>query len=83
MFCATDADAYGSVIYQTLQEATKARGARKIKIVHLGLHPWEAIEAGLEIEEVEGEQKAQGRLPTMCSNAMSSFLVKLRAVLLG
>ena len=46
VFCVTDADAYGTMIYQTLQEATKARGARKIKIVHLGLHPWEAVEAG-------------------------------------
>jgi hypothetical protein len=53
VFCATDADAYGSMIYQTLQEATKARGARKIKIVHVGLQPWEAIDMGLEVETVK------------------------------
>jgi hypothetical protein len=54
----TDADAYGSMIHQTLQEATKARGARKVNIVHLGLQPWEAIEMGLEIETVEpGERR--------------------------
>ena len=41
------------MIYQTLQEATKARGARKIEIIHLGLHPWEAVEMGLEVETVE------------------------------
>jgi hypothetical protein len=55
--CVTDADAYGTMIYQTFQDATKARGARKIKIVHLGLHPWEAVKAGLEIEEVEKGKK--------------------------
>jgi hypothetical protein len=57
VFCVTDADAYGTMIYQTFQEATKARGARKIKIVHIGLHPWEAIEAGMEIEKVEESKR--------------------------
>jgi hypothetical protein len=57
IFCVHDADAYGSVIYQTFQEATKARGARKIKIVNLGLEPWEAIENGLEVEEVPPGQR--------------------------
>ena len=32
IFCVHDADAYGTMIYQTFQEATKARGARKIQI---------------------------------------------------
>jgi hypothetical protein len=41
------------MIYQTLQEATKARGARKIKIVHVGLQPWEAIEMDLDVETVK------------------------------
>ena len=50
VFCATDADASGSMIYQTLQEATRARGARKIKIVKIGLEPWEALAMGLEVE---------------------------------
>jgi hypothetical protein len=58
IFCVHDADAYGTMIYQTFQEATKARGARKIRIVNLGLEPWEAVEADLEVEEVpEGEQR--------------------------
>jgi hypothetical protein len=52
IFCAHDADGYGSMIYQTFQEATKARGARKIKIVNIGLEPWEAIEMGLRVETV-------------------------------
>jgi hypothetical protein len=57
VFCVHDADAYGTMIYQTFQEATKARGARKIRIVNLGLEPWEAAEMGLEIEEVEEKNR--------------------------
>jgi hypothetical protein len=53
IFCVHDADAYGTMIYQTFQQATRARGARKIQIVNLGLEPWEAVERGLEIESVE------------------------------
>jgi hypothetical protein len=53
VFCVHDADASGTMIYQTLQEETKARGARKVEIVNLGLEPWEAIAMGLEVEEVE------------------------------
>jgi hypothetical protein len=53
VFCAHDADAFGTTIYQTLQEATKARGARKIRIINLGLEPREAVAMGLEIEDVE------------------------------
>jgi hypothetical protein len=52
VFCAHDADASGTMIYQTLQEATRARGARKIKIVNIGLEPWEAVEMGLEVEDI-------------------------------
>ncbi len=58
VFCVHDADGYGTMIYQTLQEATKARGARKIEIINLGLEPWEAIAMGLEIETVkEGDRR--------------------------
>ena len=53
IFCVHDADASGTMIYQTFQEATKARGARKIKVVNLGLEPWEALAMGLEVEDVE------------------------------
>jgi hypothetical protein len=41
------------MIYQTFQEATRARGARKIKIINLGLEPWEGFELGLQSEPVE------------------------------
>jgi hypothetical protein len=58
IFCVHDADAFGTMIYQTFQEATKARGARKIEIVNLGLELWEAVEADLEVEDVErGDQR--------------------------
>jgi hypothetical protein len=53
IFCVHDADAYGTMIYQTFQDETKARGARKIKIINLGLEPWEAVDTGLEVETVE------------------------------
>jgi hypothetical protein len=57
IFCVHDADAYGTMIYHTFQEETKARGARKIQIVNLGLEPWEAVAAGLETEDVEAGEK--------------------------
>jgi hypothetical protein len=53
VFCVHDADASGTMIYQTLQDATRARGARRIRIVNLGLEPWEAVEMGLEVETLE------------------------------
>jgi len=57
VFLVHDGDAYGTMIYQTFQEATKARGARKIRIINLGLEPWEALDLGLEIEDVEREDR--------------------------
>jgi hypothetical protein len=58
VFCVHDADAYGTMIFETFQEATKARGARKIQIINLGLEPWEADAMGLEVEDVEtGERR--------------------------
>jgi DNA topoisomerase VI subunit A len=53
VFCAHDADASGTMIYQTLQEATRAREARKIEIINIGLEPWEAVEIGLEVETLD------------------------------
>jgi hypothetical protein len=45
------------MIYQTFQEPTRARGARKIKIVNIGLEPWEAIDMDLEIENVSYDKR--------------------------
>jgi hypothetical protein len=57
VFCVHDADASGTMIYQTLQQETKARGARRIKIINLGLEPWEAVAMGLEVETVEKTER--------------------------
>jgi len=57
VFCVHDADAEGGMIYQTLQEATRARGRRKIEIVNLGLEPWEGEAENLQPEDRDEKQK--------------------------
>jgi hypothetical protein len=54
-FCIHDADAAGTMIYQTLQQATKARDARKVHIHNLGLEPAEARAMGLQVERFQRE----------------------------
>jgi hypothetical protein len=49
-FCIHDADAAGTKIYETLQEATLSRAARRIKVINIGLESWEAEDMGLEVE---------------------------------
>jgi hypothetical protein len=66
VFCVHDADAFGTMIFQTFQEATKARGARKIQIINLGLEPWEAVEMGLEVEEVEEKDRRKPVADYVC-----------------
>jgi len=56
-FCIHDADAAGSMIYQALQGATAARAARNVKIINLGLEPWEALDMGLDVETLESKKK--------------------------
>ena len=58
-YCIHDADAAGTMIYQTLQEGTRARPGRRVEIVNLGLDPAEALDMGLPAEEIEGK----GRRP--------------------
>lgn len=48
-----DADGPGTMIYQSLTEATKARPARRVRVVNLGLEPEEALELGLAVEPVK------------------------------
>lgn len=65
-FCIHDADASGTLIYQALTEATRARGARKVHVINLGLDPAEAVEMGLQIETfrlVDSLKKGSRRLP--------------------
>ena len=63
VFCVHDADAAGTMIYHTLQNETKARCARKIEVVNLGLEPWEGVEMGLEVEPVEKTDRRRAVAP--------------------
>lgn len=56
-YCLHDADGPGTMIYQTLQEGTRARPGRRVEIVNLGLEPDEAIKLGLPVEQVERKNK--------------------------
>ncbi len=51
-FCIHDADGPGTMIYQSLQEATQARPGRRVKVINLGLEPTEALEMDLQVEAV-------------------------------
>jgi hypothetical protein len=52
-FCIHDADAAGTIIYQSLQDETKARPARRVRIINLGLEPEEALNMGLAPEKMD------------------------------
>jgi hypothetical protein len=56
VFCVHDADGPGTMIYQSLQEETKARPRRRVEIVNLGLAPWEAIGMDFRAEEIERDR---------------------------
>jgi hypothetical protein len=56
-FCIHDADASGTMIYQTLVLATEARGARKVHVHNLGLDPAEARAMGLQVERFQEKDK--------------------------
>ncbi len=56
-FVIHDADAYGTVIVQALQEATRSRPGRRVKIINLGLEPEEGIAMGLPVEVVKPGKK--------------------------
>lgn len=62
IFCVHDGDASGTMIYQTLQEGTLTREARRIKVVNLGLEPWEATKMNLQTEKVNS--KSTSKKPT-------------------
>ncbi len=57
VFCLHDADAFGTTIMQSLQEGTHARPRRRVRVIDLGLNPEEAIEMGLEVEDLTAEER--------------------------
>lgn len=59
-FCVHDADGPGTLIYEALQEASRARPRRRVRITNLGLEPAEGRRMGLEVEEFE---RKKGRVP--------------------
>lgn len=86
-YCIHDADAAGTMIHQALEQATRARPARKVKIVNLGLEPAEALEMGLQVERVEHEEKGEGKLapvaayvPPEWANWLQANRVELNAM---
>jgi hypothetical protein len=56
-FAVHDADAAGTLIYQSLQEATRARPGRKVRVINLGLEPDETLAMGLEVEDVDAGER--------------------------
>jgi hypothetical protein len=82
-FCVHDADAYGTMIYQTLQGATRARAARKVKVINLGLEPAQAVEMGLEPEDVaesDGEKAVADYVPDEWREWLQTHRVELNAM---
>jgi hypothetical protein len=61
IFAMIDADSWGSMIYQTLVQETKARGARNVEIINLGLFPWTAMAEGLPHESGLIEERRKKR----------------------
>lgn len=59
-FCIHDADGPGTLIYEALQEASRARPARRVKIINLGLEPAEGRDMDLEVEQFE---RKRGKVP--------------------
>lgn len=84
-YCIHDADAAGTMIYQALQEETKARPGRKVKIINLGLEPLEGLEMGLEPEKVIRKDENKRR-PTAdyvssdCANWLQNNRIELNAM---
>lgn len=56
-FCVHDADGYGTRIYQSLVDGTRARPGRKVRVINLGLDPAEAVAMGLPVEPVDTKSR--------------------------
>jgi hypothetical protein len=82
-FCIHDADAAGTIIMQSLQEATRARQARKVRIINLGLEPQEGIEMDLEPEPVDSNGKKRpvaDYVPNECKEWLQKNRIELNTM---
>jgi hypothetical protein len=88
-YCIHDADAAGTMIYQSLQDATKARPARKVQVINLGLEPAQALEMRLQVEPVTPEKAKDGSdkwrkvadyLPAVWQKWLQTHRVELNAM---
>ena len=84
-YCIHDADAAGTMIYQALQDGTKARPARKVKVINLGLEPLEGLAMGLEPEKVIRKNENKRRptadyVPSDCANWLQNNRIELNAM---
>jgi hypothetical protein len=57
-FCIHDADGPGTLIYQALTEATRARPKRRVEVINLGLEPSEGRAMGLPVERIGLKKRA-------------------------
>ena len=82
-FAVHDADAAGTLIYQSLQEATRARPERRVRVVNLGLEPEEAVAMGLEVEDVDAGERRKpiaAYVPADCRDWLRYHRVELNAM---
>jgi hypothetical protein len=80
-YCLHDADGPGTMIYQTLQEGTRARIARRVEIVNLGLEPAEAVDMGLPIEPVKRKDGKRVPVANYVDGKWTEWLQKHRVEL--
>ena len=82
-FAVHDADAAGTLIYQSLQEATRARPGRKVRVINLGLEPEEAVAMDLEVEDVDAGERRKpvaAYVPADCQHWLRHHRVELNAM---
>jgi hypothetical protein len=82
-FAVHDADAAGTLIYQSLQEATRARPGRKVRVINLGLEPEEALAMDLEVEDVDAGERRKpiaAYVPADCRDWLRYHRVELNAM---
>ena len=81
VYCIHDCDKAGTMIYQTLVQETKSRGARKIKVIDLGLNPKEVKEMGLQVESVKANKtKSSDSLDKVDKHWLQTNRVELNAM---